>query len=82
MKRRAKGTTRTGAIPFCMAEVTPRQSREARFDRVVAQLMHDGEMQRERQLLGAAEPYATVHAPYATLVFTTEAAYLATPMVS
>jgi hypothetical protein len=50
MRRRAKGTTRTGAIPFCMAEVTPRQSRTALWDRIFTQLARLGEEHRERAL--------------------------------
>jgi hypothetical protein len=29
VKRRAQGKTRTGAIPFCMAEVSPQRARES-----------------------------------------------------
>jgi hypothetical protein len=59
MKRARKGTTRTGAIPFCMAWVSPRQSRDERFDRIVSAILCEGELQRE-QLLYAATPWPAV----------------------
>lgn len=56
MRRNRKGTTRFGAIPECMAEVTPRRSRQIQLGRRMESLRHEGDLYRERAILGLPQP--------------------------
>lgn len=56
MRRNQRGTTRTGAIPACMAEMTPQQSREVRLNWLMQRMLEDSIEYTERLLFAPPPP--------------------------